>query len=143
MVDVKGDKLKKKLALLNLDPVVLTQFIGTLSNTRLYHALLVELLSESFVFPDDLRDKIKYDPATQKISFSNVIILAKRATLLASSGVTHLVEAAIHTLFDAPQSFFRRNFTTYFLYNHTAALASLLENLVIPTALRGKVYYDP
>jgi hypothetical protein len=143
MVDAKGDNLKKKLALLDLDPAVLTQFMGTLNNTRPYDVVLAQELPGSFTFPNDLRDKIKYDPATQRISFSNVMTLDERTKLLAGLGVTPEIEAAIHALFRAPRSFLRRNFTTYFPHDYTSRLDSLPENVDIPIALRRKVYHDP
>jgi hypothetical protein len=143
LVDAKGDNLKKKLALLNLEPTVLAQLMSTLNNTRPYDALLAQDLPVSFVFPDALRDKIKYDPATRRIAFSNVMTLDERSTLLASPGVTPEIEAAVHALFNAPRSFLRRNFTTYFPYTYTYELATLPPGVDIPVSLRGKVYHDP
>ncbi|UVI32917.1 Tc toxin subunit A-related protein [Paenibacillus spongiae] len=88
-----------------------------------------------------LRGAVAYDAASKKLRITGVMTEVRRAYLIEKSADASY-RTAVQQLFQEPRSFVRRNLRSFRLTQYAAFLEEKPAGLVIPAALRSKVYYD-
>jgi hypothetical protein len=145
-VDPTGELTRRKLALLNWDPVIIEQAISVLNDTRRYQVNLVAL-AQGIVFPDSLTARISYDATARRLSFVGTMSAAELAQLNGLPNVDAAFTDAIGDLFRAPKAFARRYLARYSVPVYAISIASqnlrqLLATLKFPDTLKERVFYD-
>jgi Tc toxin complex TcA C-terminal TcB-binding domain/Neuraminidase-like domain/Salmonella virulence plasmid 28.1kDa A protein len=144
--DPNGDLTRKKLALLNWDPVLIEQIIAVLNNTFTYERGL-PILAPSVIFPESLKGSLSYDSTKQKLRFTGTMTAADRALLVAPPNTDAAFMAAVGKLFEGPKDLVSRYMARFsvpvFSVTVTGTnLTLVLATLKFPDTLKKKIYYD-
>ena len=144
--DPTGDLTRKKLGLLNWDPVLIENIIAVLRGIFVYQTDL-PALAPAVELPESLRSKISYDPTGGKLSFAGTMATADQTLLVAAPNTDPDFVAAVGRLFQAPRDFVARylarfSVPTFSVAATGAALQSLLAGIKFPASLKDKLYYD-
>jgi hypothetical protein len=153
-IDQKGDLLKAKLAVLSWESEVVTELVSVLNNTASFTVTFQAATTPiEAIFPpnqlatypvsQELQSRFSFDAATQKLTVRGAMTLDEKTALLSTAaGLSQQVLDGIAVLFEAPRKFLSRNALTFDIKEFNAPLAALPPDVIIPIALRQKVYFD-
>ncbi|HKG46484.1 MAG TPA: neuraminidase-like domain-containing protein, partial [Pyrinomonadaceae bacterium] len=137
--DPNGDLTKRKLALLNWDTSSIEQLMAVLNGTFTHQADLATL--PAITFPESLKSRLSYDTVAKQLRFTGVMSANEKSQLLGLSTDSDY-QRAVNALFDAPREIVKRHMGRFSVPAFATPLASLPATVVIPTALKSKIYYD-
>jgi hypothetical protein len=147
--DPTGELIKKKLALLKWDNLLIQKVISVITGTADYETSLgnkPHFLDSSNNLDKALKEKLSYDEDSKKLHFIGVMSKNEKQTLLNQSNDT-AYEIAINELYDNPRTFVVKNMRSFELPTFSTSLNVLPLNgqataISIPTDLKNKVYFD-
>lgn len=139
--DPNGDLTRRKLALLNWDGSVIEQLVAVLNSTFTHEAKLDSLPQGINFPPASVNGRASYDSLAKQLRFTGVMTLGEKTDLLGLSSNTDYV-AAVNALFVAPKNMIKRHMARFSVPMFTTSLASAPADGQIPTALKGKIFYD-
>jgi len=140
--DPTGDLSRKKLALLKLDNAVIEEVIAALDGSRIYSTPL-SILPTGIVFETIIKTKVSYDG--KNLRFMGPMTLDEKASMISASSDPSPVSQyrlAVNNLFDQPRVFIYKNMKAFEHPTFHASLDSLPSEVIFPTDLKDKIYYD-
>ena len=138
--DPNGDLSQRKLALLNWDTSLIEQLVAVLNGTFSHRADLTTL-PQNVAFPESLKSRVSYDTVAKQLRFTGVMTANEKSQLLALSTDSNY-QRAVNSLFDAPRAIVSRHMSRFSVPVFATRLDSFPSTVVIPTALKSKIYYD-
>jgi Tc toxin complex TcA C-terminal TcB-binding domain/ABC toxin N-terminal region/Neuraminidase-like domain/Putative peptidoglycan binding domain/Salmonella virulence plasmid 28.1kDa A protein len=138
--DPNGDLTKRKLALLNWDGALIDQLVSVL-NGSFTHETGLASLPDDINIPADLRGRLTYDSTAEQLRFTGVMT-ADEQTRLKEAFLEPSYQAAVTALFQAPRNMIGRQMARFSVPRFTTPLASMPGGVVIPSAIKSKIFYD-
>ena len=137
--DPNGELTKHKLALLNWDGALIEQLVSVLNGSFTHETGLASL--PNINIPAELRGRLTYDSTAGQLRFTGVMTTTERDELKALSSDPSYT-AAVTALYLAPSKMVRRQMARFSVPRFTASLPSMPESVVIPSAIKSKIFYD-
>ena len=138
--DPNGDLTRRKLALLNWDGALIEQLVSVLNGAYTHETGLASLPADINI-PADLRGRLTYDSTAEQLRFTGVMTTDEQTRLNDASSVPSY-RGAVAALFQAPRDMVGRHMARFSVPRFTTPLAIMPGNVVIPSAIQSKIFYD-
>ena len=135
--DPSGDLTRRKLALLNWDGALIEQLVSVLNGSYTQETALASL--PDIGIPADLSGRLTYDSTARQLRFTGVMTTTERDILKAHSPSYNDAATA---LFEAPRKMVGRQMARFSVPRFTTSLAVMPGSVVIPSAIKSKIFYD-
>ncbi|MEU0094821.1 neuraminidase-like domain-containing protein [Kribbella sp. NPDC006257] len=134
--DDTGENTRKLLTLLDWDPTLAQEAVGTLLGTVIYSAGL-KGLADTVVFPSTI--PVRYNATEELLQFTGPMTNEQRDVL---NGLLPGHLDVVQALYQAPRSFVDRRMKALRLPVYSTPLNAIPAEYPMPRALAGKVYFD-